>query len=250
MLIGIVQYFMLLFGGAQIESFYIIDFGKGIKQHVTSITKRQDAEAIVSAYATIYKEFNTEHKKQLKELQQKNMDYKTPEQWYVDFFNTAMEDRKKLQSSFITGRLRLQEIITQEEWDKIIEMTTRDIEKLVEKKKKKREKNEGKSKYQIVSNTLKENIPPGEKLTFSLESLEAFKEKHIEIKESYENLYTNEEDVLASRQATKEDMLEICNVLNELRKSLIDSYIELLFNLKENTTEKEWTIILKDLNKI
>jgi hypothetical protein len=250
MLIGIVPYFLLLFGGTPVESFYIIDFGKGIKQHVVSITSRQDAEAIVSAYATIYKEFNNEHKKQIKELQQKNMDYNTSEHWYLDFFATAMEDRKKLQSSFITGRLRLQEIITQEEWDKIIEMITRDLEKMMEKKKKKREKNVGKSKYQIVLNTLKENIPPGEKLTLSLESLEAFKEKHIEIKESYENLYTSEEDILANRQATKEDMLEICNVLNKLRKSLIDSYIDLLFDLKDNTNEKEWTIIIKDLNKV
>ena len=82
------------------------------------------------------------------------MDYNTPEQWYQDFFATAMKDRKKLQSSFITGRLRLQEVITQEEWDKIIEMITRDLEKLIEKKKKKREKKERESKYQILSNTL------------------------------------------------------------------------------------------------
>ena len=250
MLIGIVPYFMLLFGGTPVESFYIIDFGKGIKQHVVSITSRQDAEAIVSAYATIYKEFNTEHKKQIKELQQKNRDYNTPEQWYQDFFATAMEDRKKQQTSFITGRLRLQEVITQEEWDKIMEMITRDLEKLIEKKKKKREKKEGKSKYQILSNTLKENIPPGERLTFALESLEDFREKHIAVKESYENLYASEEDVLANRQATKEDMLEICTVLNELRQSLMDSYIKLLFNLKKNTSQKEWTEIIKDLNKI
>jgi hypothetical protein len=161
-----------------------------------------------------------------------------------------MEDRIKLQSSFITGRLRLQEVITQEEWDKIMEMTIKDAEKLVEKKKKKREKKEGKSSYQLVSNTLKETIAPGEKLTLALESLEDFKEKHIEIKESYEDLFAGKEDVITNRKATKEEMLEICNVLNQLRESLKDSYLKLLFDLKENTTEKEWSRIIKDLNKV
>jgi len=250
MFYGVVTYFMLLFGGASIESFYLIDLDKGIKKHVTSITKRQDAEAILSAYATIYKEYEREHKKILKELQQKNMDYNTPRQWYEHLFSEAMEDRKKLQSSFITGRLRLQEVITQDEWDKIMEMTQKDVNKLVEKRKKKRKKKERKSSYQVVSNTLKETIAPGEKLALALESLEDFRKKHIEIKESYEDLFAGKEDVITSRQATKEEMLEICNVLNQIRQSLKDSYLKLLFNLKENTTEKEWTIIIKDLNKL
>lgn len=253
MLIGLVSYFMLLFGSAQIESFYIIDLDKGIKKYVTTIPRRQDAEAIVSVYASTYKEFNREHQKQFKELLQKNTDYNTPEQWYQDFFKKTLDDRKKLQSSFISGRLRLQEIINQEEWDKILEMTTANLEKLVEKNKKKKEKKEGKKKgndpYMRISNTIKETIPPGEKQTGSLEALANFKEKYKMIGNSYENLNSNEAKVLGDRQATREDLQEICNSLNKLRRSLIDSYVELLFNLKDNATEQEWSIIVKDLNK-
>jgi len=254
MLIGLVSYFMLLFGGAQIESFYIIDLDKGIKKYVTTIPRRQDAEAIVSVYASTYKEFNREHQKQFKELLQKNTDYNTLEQWYQDFFKKTMDDRKKLQSSFISGRLRLQEIINQEEWDKILETTTANLEKLVEKNNKKKEKKEGKKKgndpYMRISNTIKETIPSGEKQTASLEALGSFKEKHKMVAESYENLHSNEADVLGNRQATREEIQEICNVLNDLRKSLIESYIELLFHLKDNTSEKEYSIIVEDLNNL
>ena len=140
MLIGLVSYFMLLFGNAQVESFFIIDLDKGIKKHVTSISSRQDANAILSVYASAYKEYKKEHKKQIKELLGKNADYNTAEQWYRDFFQKAMDDRQELQTGFISGRLKLQEVLTQEEWDKILESTKSNLEKLTDKKKKKSEK--------------------------------------------------------------------------------------------------------------
>ena len=252
MLTGLLSSFMLLFGDAQIESFYVVDLDKSIKMYVTTIPRRQEADAILSVYASTYKEFNREYKKQLKELLQKNIDYYTPEQWYQDFFKKTIDDRQKLQSSFISTRLRLEEVINQEEWDKILETTTANLEKLVEKNMKKKEKKEGKKKgndpYMRISKTIKETIPPGEKQTGSLEALANFKEKYKMIGKSYENLNNNEAKALANRQSTKEDLQEICNSFNKLRKSLIDSYVELVFNLKDNATEQEWSIIVKDLN--
>lgn len=250
MFIGLVSYFMLLIGSAQMESYYIIEFDKSIKKHVTSITKRQDADAVISVYASTYKEFDKEHKKRLKELQQKNIDYNTPRQWYLDFFTEAFEDRQKLQASFLSVRLRLQEIITQDEWEKILETTRANFTKFAEKKKKKREKNAGKDPYMKITNTIKETIPPGEKQTGSLEALDSFREKYKMIEESFENLHETEVEALGDRQATKEDLQEIFNSLNNLRKSMIESYIEVLFHLKDNTSEKEWSIIVKDINNL
>jgi len=250
MLIGLVSYFMLLFGGAQIESFYIIEFNKGLKKYVTSIPRRQDADAILSVYASTYKEFDKEHQKRLKVLQDKNTNYSTPMQWYQDFFATAIEDRQKLQASFISGRLRMQEILTQDEWEKIHESTRANFTKFVEKKKKKREKKAGKDPYLKISNTIKETLTSGEKQTRSLDALGSFQEKHKMIVESHENLHSTEAKVLGNRHATKEDLQETFNSVNKLRKSLIDSYIELLFNLKDNTSEEEWSIIVKDLNNL
>lgn len=251
MLVGLVSYFMLVFGDAPVESFYIIDLDKSIKKYVTSITRRQDAEAVVSAYASTFKEFVNDHKKQLKELQQKNIDKNTPETWYQDFFAVVMADRKKLQASFISGRLKLQEIITQEEWDQIIEFTSADVTKLVEKKEKKRKKNEGNHPYNKLSNTIRETITQGEKQNRSLEILDNFHKKFLLVNEAYEKLYKeSESEVLVNRQATKEDLQKISNVLNEMRESLMDGYADVIFNLKEITSDREWSIIVKDINNL
>jgi len=250
MLVGLVPYFMLLFGGGQIESFYILDFEKGVENYVTSISRRDEAKAILSVYASAYQEFIKAHKKLLKELQKKNLDYTTTEQWYKDFFIVAMEERRKLQASFISGRLRLQDVITEEEWTKIIELTSADVAKLVDKKKKKREKKEGNDVFQKLSNSIKETIPDVEKKTKSLESLNDFKDKYKLIGESYENMHESESEVLTNRQASREEMQEICNSLNKLRESLSASFIKLLWNLKDNTSEKEWSILVKDFNKL
>lgn len=249
MFIGLVTYFMLLFGNAQVESFFILDLDKGLRKHVASITRRQDAEAILSVYASSYKEFHREHKKQLEELLQKNIDYNTPVEWYQDFFKRAMGDRQKLQTGFISGRLRLQEVLTQEEWDKILESTKDNLEKLIEKKDKKREKKGEKDPYIRISKTIKETIPAGEKQTTSLGALTNFEEKYKMIGKSYENLNTDEAEIFYNRHATREDLQMIANSLNTLRKSLADGYLELLFDLKNNVTEEEWSIIVKDLNK-
>ena len=240
---------MLLFGNAQVESFFILDLDKGLRKHVASITRRQDAEAILSVYASSYKEFSKEHKKQLEELLQKNINYNTRVEWYQDFFKRALDDRQKLQTGFISGRLRLQEVLTQEEWDKIFESTKTNLEKLTEKKEKKRDKKGEKDPYMRTSKTIKETIPTGEKQTRSLEALTIFEEKYNMIGKSYENLKTDEAEIFYNRHATREDLQMIANSLNTLRKSLSVGYLELLFKLKKNTTEEEWSIIVKDLNK-
>ena len=249
MFIGLVTYFMLLFGNAQVESFFILDLDKGLRKHVASITRRQDAEAILSVYASSYKEFSKEHKKQLEELLQKNINYNTRVEWYQDFFKRALDDRQKLQTGFISGRLRLQEVLTQEEWDKIFESTKTNLEKLTEKKEKKRDKKGEKDPYMRTSKTIKETIPTGEKQTRSLEALTIFEEKYKMIGKSYENLKTDEAEIFYNRHATREDLQMIANSLNTLRKSLSVGYLELLFKLKKNTTEEEWSIIVKELNK-
>jgi hypothetical protein len=144
----------------------------------------------------------------------------------------------------------IQEIIKQEEWDQIIELTRADVSKLVEKKKKNRDKKEGKHPHQKLSITIRETIPPGEKQTRSLATLASFEEKFKMVGESYEDLHSIEADVIGSKQVTREQMQGICNSLNELRQSLIDSYVEMILSLKENTSEDEWSILVKDMNKL
>ena len=140
-------------------------------------------------------------------------------------------------------------MLTQEEWDKILESTKANLEKLVGKKEKKREMKGKKDPYIRISKTIKETIPAGKKQTASLETLTNFEEKYKMIGKSYENLNTDEAEIFYNRHATREDLQMIANSLNTLRKSLSDGYLDMLFNLKNNATEEEWSIIVKDLNK-
>jgi hypothetical protein len=136
-----------------------------------------------------------------------------------------------------------------EEWDKILESTKANLDKLIEKKEKKREKRGEKDPYMRISKIVKETIPSGEKQIASLEVLTNFEEKYKMIGKSYENLNTDEAEIFYNRHATREDLQTIANSLNTLRKSLADGYLEMLFTLKNNATEEEWSIIVKELNK-
>ena len=161
-----------------------------------------------------------------------------------------MKERKLLQENFITKRLEIQELITEDEWSNIMKLTSEDVTKLAAKKEKKRKKNEDRDEFQKLSNTLKETISDKEKLTNALNSLNDFEIVYKEINRAYENIHVVETGFLIDKKASREEMEKYCEAINLMRKSMYETYFELLKSLKNNSESNEWKAIVKDFNKL
>ena len=120
MLIGLFLLLSSLLLGGNPEVFYIDKIEKGIKKFVVDKERKKELNDILKDYNKSVKAFHTTRNGYVKTLKTQSLDRNTPDQWYKDFFDARLQDRKDIHAEFIRQRLALQERITDEEWTEII----------------------------------------------------------------------------------------------------------------------------------
>jgi hypothetical protein len=241
---------MLLFGGGNMEVFYIDKIDQGIKEYVIDKERKKDLQSDLKVYTKAVKEFNKKRKSQLKDLKKKNLDRNTPDKWYLDFFNTTMEERKKLQATFINGRIELQQKIRDDEWAKMMKMASDEATKMAEKAQKKERKKKDNNLFESQEKAVNEHISDQNKRSKALEALKEYEKDYNDIAMAYDNLNVNESDFLVDKNAAKEDMQKFGDTLNKQRSKMYEGYIDFLIALKENTNDEEWESIIREFNKV
>ena len=109
MIIGIATLIVTLFGGGSLDVFFIDKIEQGIKKEVDDKGRKKDLQSDLKAYTKNVKEFNKVLKNQLKDLRKKNLEKTISEEWYVEFYESRMQERIDLQKEFIEQRISLQQ---------------------------------------------------------------------------------------------------------------------------------------------
>lgn len=250
MLVGIATLFMMLFGGGSLDVFYIDKIEQGIKKEVVDKDRKKDLQNDLKEYNKAVKEFNKVKKDQIKDLKKKNLEKSTSEKWYMDFYESRMQERIELQKTFIYQRIALQQKITADEWEAIMKRASDETTKLAEKEERKEMKKKGKNAFRLQENAIVDNVADQDRRMILLEALGVYEALYDQIHESYENINVNESVFLADKDASEEEMLILAELLNEQRVDLFKGNTVFLTVMQNNTTEDEWTPIMKAFNKL
>ena len=249
MLIGLFTLLLGIFGVGSEDVFYLDKIDKGIKKYVTDQERKKELQGDLKNYTKALNQFAKILKGHLKELKKKNHDRNTTRQWYVDFFDSRMEERKELQALFIDQRSNLQKNITEDEWTEIMQMATKEANKVEGKEQKKELKQKSKNIFENQEQVIKDVIFDPDKKSKVQEALRTYEQEFIEAQEAYGDININETDFLADKNASKADMQKFADNLNVQTINMYKAYMDFLMEMKENTNDEEWASIIKVFNK-
>ena len=249
MIIGIATLIMMLFGAGNQEIFFMDKLDQGIKKYVTDKDRKKELQSILKEHTAVVKEFQKNYERRAKLMKEKDLDKNTSDQWYMDFFNASLEERKELQENAINTRLLLVKKITDEEWDYILSMSAETAIQ-VEEKKQKEEMKQGADRFlkdmsSLISNTIT-NDTKSNKIIDELSNLVKWWDQVVDV---YEEFDVNRSELLANKNATRDQYLEATKEVNLQRRKLNESYISFLRVLKVNTDDTEYNSIIKYIYK-
>jgi hypothetical protein len=250
MIIGIASLIMMLFGGGSLDVFYIDKIEEGIKKEVVDKDRKKELQGGLQEYTKTIKEFNKVRKNQIKDLKKKNLDRSTSEEWYIEFYESRLQERIDLQKTFIRQRITLQKKINDEEWDAIMKTASDQTTKLAEKE----QRNDGKKKdenaFRVQERAIVDNVADQERRMIILKALAIYEALYNQIHDSYETVNVNESLFLAEKDASKEKMLILAGILNDQRVSLYKGFTVFLIVMQNNATDEEWKPIMSAFNKM
>jgi hypothetical protein len=239
-----------LLGNGEPEIFYIDEFDKGVKEYVVDKARRGEILDSLKSATKKVKSFYKAREGQVKELKKKNQERQTTEQWFKDFFEERMQERRELQAYTINMRYNLQTKITTNEWAEIMGLSAANVSRDEVKAKKKELKDKDKNIFRDVEKAITENVSDSEKQALILSALANYEKKHDEIVNTYEQIDVKAGGLLADQNATKEQMNQYCLGLNEIRQNYYSSYLNFYFDLRNDTTYDEWKTIINEFNKV
>ena len=262
MITGTVILIVAIFGGgitgyfniaeSEVEIFTLQNVEKKIRAHVED----EDREAEVLA---IFKEAKIEIKSLSKELaasgkafrklqKDKNADQRELEA----IFKESETVRKNVQRLLVDKRLRIRELLSEQEWEDFTTQGLQEIEdspKKFEKAQQKIEKLDDKI-LRKLQKTFEKKIKDPERLNKANGYLDMFKSKLNELtRESVEYAVDNNKSL--RDYSTKRSLLEdVFEELNESRVETFIAFLEMRRGLAEMLPEKEWKGIAKAFDKI
>jgi hypothetical protein len=249
MIIGIATLIMMLFGAGNQEIFFMDKLDQGIKKYVTDKDRKKELQSVLKEHTAFAKEFQKNYKRRAKLMKEKDLDKNTSDQWYRDFFDASMEERKGLQENAINTRMLLVKKINDEEWENILSISAEAAVKLEEKQQKEEMKKGINNYLQNMSNTINSSIAIDTKTKKVIEELKNLVKLWDEVVDTYEKFDVNHSELLVNKNASRDQYLEATGEVNQLRMKLNESYIDFLRVLKDNTDETEYTTIIKYMYK-
>ena len=244
---GIALYLLLFMGGSQ-NDLLILHGEKYVKKVVAEKDRKELILAEFKSISKLQKEYQKVNKQNTKYLAGLVTDYGTDKATFDEFFKKLAEEEGATNEKFNTYRSSIQEQLTQEEWDQVMDHIQKSIAK--------DEKTAGKSfaTFEKDLEKMKSKILDILNEDFRREKAEASLDDFITtVKKSGEEIlkYAPEEkEMLQKKETSKAE-------LNKLGDDIIGQWIELLNavadlhgDLKKVTTEEEWKSVSKWLNKI
>jgi arsenate reductase-like glutaredoxin family protein len=249
MIPALIALFGLIFGGGNVDYFYLEGFDKGINKYIENKDTKKELKGYVKDYEKAIDEFNKKHKKQMKLFMQKDVDRSTPEEWYKGFFKENLGLRDERQQTAMDFREKVQPKITDDEWKNIVAASEKATKKILEKEQKKEKKQGDKQVDDKLVETSEKYISDEERNQGVSAAYDKFKLAADDLIAAYEKVNAMGNDILVDKNASRSDMQDYADSLNEKRRKMYETFLEFFSELQRITTEEEWQAIMKDFNK-
>ena len=221
---------------------------KHIKKYVESKEVKNEIFELIKNYEKEAKKFDKHEKKLGKELDKMNSSRTTSRVEFEEFFSDYLDSKKPLQDLAITSGLQTRNLISDSEWELIINALDDDFKQNANKRKKQLIKL--KKTIQKIEKKASNVIEDEEKRAKAKEVSIALRDSIISIKNEYDKYNLTESPSLRKRKISEQDLLQIQEKGKDLRMKFFEVYTDTHFELIELTTEEEWDKIQKEINRI
>jgi len=252
MLIGLFTILFTVLSGGSEEPFILKNAKKTAKKAIVEPERRKEALTGIKAYSKQWKKLQKTNKKQVKALKKLNKDLSSDSQEISDLFEHYRTDRRKVKDELIEFRLQIQELMTDEEWETVIDQ----IENIKPKKEKKLEKKQLKSRLKqdsrllAIRDEIETAFSDPDKVDKVKKSLLDFEEDLINLMDKSQEDPINVLEVMRNRNASREDISNVVVLQEDYRAKAHSSFLDMRMDLVELSTEDNWPKIAKALNKL
>jgi hypothetical protein len=248
MLIGLATLLILLFSGGPEEVFLIPNAEKNLKSIIADKDKKSQAVALFKTTKQEIKAFNKELKQKSKELQNNSYRGNLTEPAVKQLLKESFEHRKNIQSHLIDQRLQLRELLTEDEWDRFMEVSIQEMASK-EKKAQKAQVKKGKEAEKLLAklkSSLEKNISDADKLDKALKDYSDFEQLIIGKFEQLNALTFENNSAVKDYSVDKETLSIIYSDLNGARQELYNGFLTMRSSMTAYLTEDEWSAISKN----
>ena len=251
MLIGLFTLLAALFFGPEESPFILPKAEKKVKKMVLDKERKKEVLAIMKDYKKEWKALNKTKKKQTKTIAKLNKDRSADQKQLEELFEAFRDQRMELNNKLIDGRLKAAEIIEQDEWDNImadVKVPKPKVEKKLTKAEAKAKIKQDK-KIQAIGDEVEAAFSDPGKREQATKYLLEFENNIVELLTTANNFNYKDQKALHSRDASREEILEVVEKLEDFRAKTHQSYLSLRQNLVKLSSDDDWPKLAKALNK-
>ena len=150
----------MLLGGSNIPVFIVEELPKEIKRNIDDKERKNEILSILKVYEKEFKNSQKSLDKLKKKMKKLNLDRNSEKDSIYQVLNDASDLWEKLQASGVDNRVLVQEMLTQEEWEKIISKSIDELSKKEVKNLEKEHKNFDKEYDKLQSAIAKQITNP------------------------------------------------------------------------------------------
>ena len=246
MIIGTITLITILFFGGVQQGFFINKLEKGIKTYITEEDRRKEIQVDLKASKEIIKAFNKNRRSKLKELKAMNLDSTISRNKFDIYYRERNDERLAFQDELISERALLTAKINDDEWEKIINLSNAEVDKIQEKESRKKQKDD----FQMLYQSVEKNIKDQDRSLQAKALVQNMEARFDQFLTEMNTLNSRENELISDKYAKVEDMRMSAKELNSLRLETYESLVDFHFDLFEVCQGKEWTSVMKTVNKL
>ena len=246
----IVLLITILVAGGNSQSPYVIPkIEKVIETNITDKERKNELKEHSKAFIKEWKEKKKTRKRSNKEQIDLMKDRSVTSEKLQEVLNGSLEEMKEFDKKLGDMRMIVQEKLTNEEWSAIME----DIKNEKPKKTKKREKGELKAQlsqnenFEKLRQDIGASFEDSTKIKKAQAALDRFEDALAELLYEQQDHANQVVDIMYGKNATREQVGEITNTLEELTRSASKALLVLRSELIRISDDDTWPSLAKGL---
>ncbi|WP_430817659.1 hypothetical protein [Carboxylicivirga sp. RSCT41] len=248
MIVGLLTLLSLLFFGGSTESYYLVeDLDKASKIYVVDKDRQKAIISRLKSEKKVANAYYKERSKNLKKFKSILIDPDASKEELASFFVKQIESVENHQKLVFKTRLDVLKNIEQDEWEKIVEYSENKAKKIKDKAKRKLEikSNPWNDLQKLVDKTI---INERNHKAVSQE-LELLRRNFKKMSDAITERNVQDNEIIRNYHSDIDALWSIGHDMNEIRTQTYQSVVLFREQIKNRTTDDEFTKIMKAIYK-
>jgi hypothetical protein len=240
---------LLLFGGPE-EMFLMGTIEKGIKKEITDKDRQKEIKGIISAYKERVKNYKKIRKIQKKELAALYDSNKSSSDNFSSLYEEMILTLQNLQMETIDSRIQSLEMITDEEWENMVQMEKDRLIKEETKASKSKKKVEEPKPFSNLQEVIQSLNLDAQNEKEALQQLEKVKKSYDDLVHTIQDSRNKFSQIIRDRNSTRTELESVANWNNKIKKDAYFNLVDLYKKLSKSVPDENWAKVAKEFGKI